>query len=384
MIYFDNAATSWPKPKEVMLAMEDYFYNIGASPGRSGHRLAVSSGRIVMEARETTALLLGVANPLDIVFTKNVTEALNIATSGLLTSGDHVITTGMEHNSVIRSLRMMEAAGVELSVIPCSPQGELQPEDIAKAIKPNTKAIFMLHASNVTGGIMPINKVGNIARKNGIVFVVDGAQSAGALPIDLQEQPVDIFTFTGHKSLLGPQGTGGMYICKDVAKRLKPLSAGGTGSRSEFEVQPDFMPDKFEAGTPNTIGIAGLGAATKYLLSEGVDTIRVKEMLLTKLFIDGLQSIKGVHLYGRQSVENRMAIVSFNIDGVLSSDAALMFDEKFGIMVRVGLQCAPLAHRTIGTFPDGAIRFSFGYFNTKEEIKYALEAVEQVAISCRR
>ncbi|MEI7590328.1 MAG: aminotransferase class V-fold PLP-dependent enzyme [Deltaproteobacteria bacterium] len=380
LIYFDNSATSFPKPREVILAMEDYFHNIGASPGRSGHRLSIASARIVMEARIALSLLLGIEDPLDIVFTKNITEALNIVTHGLLKSGDHVITTAMEHNSVIRPLRECERhGGVEVSVISCSPCGEPDLEALAKAIKPNTKAIFMLHASNVTGAIMPIDEVGRIAQKNGIVFVVDGAQSAGAIPINLQNSNIDIFAFTGHKSLLGPQGTGGLYIKKSLAKEMQQFVCGGTGSRSEFEIHPDFMPDKFEAGTPNTIGIAGLLGALKYIEREGVENIRTKEERLTKMFLDGLDSIKGIHAYGLDDIHKMVAVVSFNVDGISPSEASLILDEDFGIMARVGLHCAPLAHRTIGTFPVGTIRFSFGYFNTEVEIQYALEAIEKIA-----
>lgn len=384
IIYFDNAATSYPKPRSVFEAMEEHFFDIGASPGRSGHRLALAASRIIMGVREELAALLGVNDPLDIVLTKNVTEALNIAAFGLLKAGDNVVTTAMEHNSVIRPLRELEAKGVEVSVVPCSLLGKLDWEAFIGALKPNTKAIFMQHISNVTGGMMPIAEVGKIAQAKGIVFIVDGAQSAGAIPIDLQKSNVDIFAFTGHKSLLGPQGTGGFYIRKGLASKMSHFACGGTGSRSEYEVHPDFLPDKFEAGTPNTIGFAGLLGALRFLAQEGIANIRAHEEELTRVFSAGLEGIEGVSIYGNLDATSKAALVSLNIDGVSPSEAALILDEEFGIMTRVGLHCAPLAHRSIGTFPIGTLRFSFGYFNTLAEIHQGLRAIAEIADRFKR
>lgn len=380
-IYFDNAATSWPKPEEMLLAMEHYQRVIGGSPGRSGHRQSIEAGRIIMEARISLARLFHIDDPLRLVFTKNATEALNLAIAGLLSPGDHVITSGMEHNAVMRPLRVLESQGCSLSVAPCSSKGELDPNDLPPLIKNNTKAIILVHASNVTGSIMPIRDVGDIAEKYGLIFCVDAAQTAGSLTIDLEEINIDLFAFTGHKSLLGPQGTGGLYIRDGLEKRIRPLLFGGTGSQSEFEQQPEFMPDKYESGTLNTIGIAGLGAGVDYIMGRGIENIRAAEIMLTRQCMEGLQSIEGVRIFGLQDASRQIPVVSFAVDGLTSSEVSFALDEKYGIMSRPGLHCAPAAHRTIGSFPGGTVRFSFGYFNTAEEIEYALDAVSDLARS---
>jgi cysteine desulfurase family protein len=374
LIYFDNAATSRPKPDETYRAMDRFNRLIGGSPGRSGHRLSIEAGRIVLDAREGLARLFGVNDPFRIIFAKNATEALNLATAGLLKPGDHVITSGMEHNSVMRPLRDLVAEEVEVTVVGCSAEGELDWCAVEAAIKLNTRAIYLTHASNVTGTIMPVREVGKIARNRGIIFCVDAAQTAGMLPIDVSEMQVDLLAFTGHKSLYGPQGTGGLYIRAGLEESIRPLLAGGTGSQSEYEHQPDFMPDKFESGTLNTVGIAWLGAGVAFVQAHGGE-IRATESRITKLFLDGLKSIHGVNLYGPGDPDRQIPVVSFNIDGVSPSEAALALDERFGIMSRPGLHCAPAAHRTIGTFPGGTVRFSFGYFNTESEIDHALEAI---------
>lgn len=378
LVYFDNAATSWPKPTGTIEAMTHYSGMNGGSPGRSAHRRSLDAGRILLETREALAELFGIENSLRIAFTKNATEALNIALLGLLHSGDHVITSGMEHNSVMRPLRFLETRGVNLSVLPCSGDGRLNPGDLRAAIRPQTRLLVVTHASNVTGTIQPIAELGQIAREHGLLFCVDAAQTAGALPIHVDEMAIDLLAFSGHKSLFGPQGTGGLYIREGLEKDLRPLMMGGTGSRSEFEVQPDFMPDKYESGTPNTIGIAGLGAGVRFVLAEGMEAIRSKEEGLTEGFLKGLASLNGTTVYGSPDAASRTAVVSFNIVGVSPSDAALRLDEQFGILCRPGLHCAPTAHRTIGTFPGGTIRFGFGYFNRDEEIALALEAIQSL------
>ncbi len=378
-VYFDNAATSWPKPETMIQAMTDFNTGIGASPGRSAHRMSIDSGRILFEAREKISSILAAEDPIKIVFTKNATEALNIAVSGLLKPGDHCITSSMEHNSVMRPLRSLELSGVSLDVVKCSPSGFLDPADIKHAIKTNTKAIYLTHASNVTGAVMPVAEVGRIAHDHGIIFCVDAAQTAGALPVDIKGMGVDILAFTGHKSLFGPQGTGGLYIGKGLDKAVSPIMSGGTGSRSEYEQQPDFMPDKYESGTPNAIGIAGLCAGIRFIEKTGVSAIRDKEKSLVSHFIKGLKKIKGAIVYGPQSVTDRIAVVSFNIEGVSPSEASLILDEKYNIMCRPGLHCAPQAHKTIGTFPEGTLRFSFGYFNNEEEIEYGLKALYEIS-----
>jgi cysteine desulfurase family protein len=380
VVYLDNAATSYPKPQTTLDAMMRYQQEIGGSPGRSGHRLSIDAGRIVHETRETLARLFNVDDPLRIVFTKNATEALNIALSGLLKPGDHVITTGMEHNSVMRPLRFLASQGVDLTVVPCSDRGEIDPDDIRAAFRANTRAVVLTHASNVTGTIMPIQEIGALTRTRGdIVLCVDAAQTAGALPIDAAAMGVDLLAFTGHKSLFGPQGTGGLYIRKGLDEHIGPLMRGGTGSRSEFEEQPDFMPDKYECGTPNTIGLAGLGAGAAYILAQGLATVREKEEVLTRRFLDHLQAFDGdVTLYGPRSAQDRIPLISFNIRDISPSDAALYLDEKWGILCRPGLHCAPAAHRTIGTFPQGTVRFSFGFFNTEEQVDLAAEALRNL------
>jgi len=379
LLYFDNAATSWPKPEETGAAMNRYLREIGGSPGRSGHRVSIEAGRIVLEAREAMAQLFGVNDPSRIVFTKNATEALNIAFRGLLNAGDHVITSSMEHNSVMRPLRTLEGEGVEVSVLPCSVRGELDPETIPPAIRPNTKAIILTHASNVTGTILPIGEAGRVAREHGLVLIVDAAQTAGILPIAVEAMGIDLLAFTGHKSLFGPPGTGGLYIREGMEARIRPLMTGGTGSRSEFEEQPLFLPDKFEAGTPNTIGLAGLAAGVSWVLARGVESIRAREEALAGRFIRGLREIPGIDLYGPADPSQRIAIVSFNIEGLSPSEASQELDERFSIMSRPGLHCAPAAHRTIGTFPRGTVRFGFGLFNREVEIDAALEAVRSLA-----
>lgn len=379
VIYLDNAASSWPKPDATWQAMEHFMRNIGANPGRSGHRLSIEAGRILMDAREALAELFGAEDPLRIVFTRNATESLNLAIRGLLRAGDHCITSSMEHNSVMRPLRALEKRGVNVTIISCSSKGELDPQEIEKAIQSNTRLIVITHASNVTGTLMPIDEVGKIARTYGVFFCIDAAQTAGAYPISVEEMHIDLLAFTGHKSLYGPQGIGGLYIRKGLEKELEPLMRGGTGSRSEFQEQPDFMPDKYESGTPNTVGIAGLGAGARFILAQGVVQIRAKEQALTRILIEGLQSIPGTSVYGSRDAERQVAIVSFNIAGLTPSEITMELDEEFGIMSRPGLHCAPAAHQTINTFPQGTVRLSAGYFTTEEEIASSLEAVGSIA-----
>lgn len=377
-IYLDNAATSFPKPEATLAAMIDYQQNIGGSPGRSGHGRSIEAGRVVYETREVLARLFNIDDPLRIALTKNSTEALNIALQGALKPGDHVITSSMEHNSVMRPLRFLESRGVELSVVPCSPKGELDPGDIGKAIRKNTKMVVLIHASNVTGTILPIEAAGSLIRERGdILFCVDAAQSAGTLPIDVKKMNIDLLTFTGHKSLFGPQGTGGLYIREKLDAKIAPMMMGGTGSRSEFEKQPEFMPDKYESGTPNTIGLAGLGAGVRFVLEQTIEAIQTKKQELASLFMVRLQDLQGqIEIYGPNDPAKKTAVVSFNFKNITPSDAALYFEENWGILCRPGLHCAPAAHHTIGTFPQGTVRFSFGYFNTAQEIDQAVEAIQ--------
>ncbi len=377
-IYLDNAATSFPKPPETLAAMQAFHSEIGANPGRSGHGRSIDAGRVMYETREALAGLFHMDDPLCVVLTKNATEALNIALLGALAPGDHAITTSMEHNSVMRPLRHLESRGVELSVIDCSPRGELNPDDLQKAFRKNTKMVVMTHASNVTGTIQPVAEVGRSVReKDGVLFCVDAAQTSGALPIDVEAMQIDLLAVTGHKSLYGPQGTGALYIRKGVEKKISPLMMGGTGSRSEFEVHPDFMPDKYESGTPNALGFAGLCAGLNFIANQSILAIRNKEMELTARFLEALSDLRSeVTIYGPADAARQTAVVSFNLKDVTVSDASLFFEEKYGILCRPGLHCAPSAHRTLGTFPQGTIRFSFGFFNTNAEVDEAVCAVK--------
>ncbi len=385
MIYFDNAATSWPKPPGVAEAMTRYLNEIGANPGRSGHRLAVEAARVVYGAREAIAMLFNAPDPLRVVFGANVTEAINLALRGLLRPGDHVITSSMEHNSVMRPLRALEREGVQVTVVPCSPQGSLDPAAVEQAIQSNTVMIALNHASNVVGTLLPVAEVGRIARRHNVLLLVDAAQTAGAYPIDVQADAIDLLAFTGHKSLYGPMGTGGLIIGERVdVERIEPLRRGGTGSRSEREEQPEFLPDKCESGTPNAVGLAGLGASLRWVMERGVDNIRAHEVTLTQQLIHGLRAIPGVTVYGGLDANRQTATVSFNIaaiDGsiVAPSEVGLRLDDEYAVLCRVGLHCAPAAHKTLGTFPVGTVRFGLGAFNTAQEVEAALDAVRQLA-----
>ncbi|HSV72312.1 MAG TPA: aminotransferase class V-fold PLP-dependent enzyme [Chthonomonadales bacterium] len=381
MIYLDNAATSWPKPEPVYRAMDGFMRHVGANPGRSGHRLSIQAARVIFETRESLARLFGVDDPLRIVFASNATEALNLVVRGLLRPGDHVITSSMEHNSVMRPLRGLEEQGVELTVVRCSVDGCVDPRDFEEAIRRNTRLIVMTHASNVVGTLFPVSEVGAIARRHGVLFCVDAAQTAGAYPLCVPSACVDLLAFTGHKSLFGPQGTGGLAVGPGVEKVVEPLIRGGTGSRSDSEHQPDWLPDRYESGTPNAVGLAGLGAGVQFVLSRGVEAIRAHEEELMVRLIEGLRAIPGVTLYGRSNARDQVAVLSFNIAGIAPSEVALRLDEQYDIQCRPGLQCAPIAHRTVGTFPVGTVRVSPGYFTTGEEVDVVVRAVWQIARS---
>ena len=380
MIYFDNAATSWPKPPGVAEAMVHFMEKVGANPGRSGHRLSVEAERIVYSAREAVAELFHAPDPLHIVFGANATEALNLALRGLLRPGDHVVTSSMEHNSVMRPLRALEEQGVSLTVVSCSPHGFLNPPDLEAALRPETKLIVLNHASNVVGSLLPGREAGQIARRHGCLLLVDAAQTAGAHPIDVQADCIDLLAFTGHKALGGPMGTGGLVIGERVpVDEFEPLARGGTGSRSEHEEQPDFLPDKYESGTPNTVGLAGLAAGVRWASGQGVNAIRDYEIALAQQLITGLQAVPEITVYGGLDATRQTATVSFNVTGLEPSEVGLRLDEEYGVMCRVGLHCAPAAHRTIGTFPTGTVRFGLSYFNTLEEVEMALNAVREIA-----
>jgi cysteine desulfurase family protein len=339
----------------------------------------LEAARSIYAARETVAELFNAPDPLRVVFGQNATEALNLALHGYLYPDDHIITSSMEHNSMMRPLRALEGEGIEMTVVQCSPEGHLDPAEVEMAICPNTVMIALNHASNVVGTILPIAEVGRIARQRGLLLLTDVAQTAGAYPIDVESNCIDLLAFTGHKSLYGPMGTGGMIVGERVdLARLKPLVHGGTGSRSEWEEQPDFLPDRYESGTPNAVGLAGLGAGVRWVQERGVERIRAHEMMLTQRLWDGLSAIPGVAIYGDPGATQRMAVVSFNIEGMEPSEVGLRLDEECQIMCRVGLHCAPAAHRTLGTFPRGTVRLGLGAFNTLEDVEMVLAAVEEL------
>jgi len=376
MIYFDNAATSWPKPEEVYREVEKVLRNCG-NPGRGGHKMALESGRVIFEARQEICSIFNIKDPMRVVFTSNTTEALNIALKGILKEGDHVITSSMEHNSMIRPLMALKEKGIEVTIVKANEEGKIDPEDIKEAITKKTKMIAITHASNVTGTIMPIEEIGNIAREMNLIFLVDAAQTVGVLPIDVEKQNIDLLAFPGHKGLYGPQGTGGLYVRKSI--EILPLEEGGTGSKSESMYQPDLMPDKLESGTPNTPGIAGLKEGVKFVKSVGIKNIYQQEKRLTKILIEGLKEIKGVKIYGPQKVEERVGVVSITLKDSDVGEISYILDRDFDIATRAGLHCAPLAHSTIGTLKTGTLRFGIGYFNTEEEVEKAVKAIEIIS-----
>lgn len=385
MIYLDNAATSWPKPAQVTQAMVKFLNEVGANPGRSGHRMSVEAARIVYQAREACAEIFNAPDPLRVIFTANATEALNLVLYGLLRPGDHVITSSMEHNAVMRPLRHLARQGIHLTVVPCANDGTLQATQVEAAIQDNTVLVVMTHASNVSGTLLPIRQVGEITSRRGILLLSDEAQSAGAYPVDLQEDHIDLLAFTGHKSLYGPTGTGGLILGPRVeAYRIDPLRRGGTGSRSETEEQPEFLPDKFECGTINAVGLAGLLASLHWVKEQSVEAICNHERNLCNRLLIGMADMPGVNLYGIEDTLRRTAVISFNITGVEPSEIGLRLDEEYGILCRVGLHCAPAAHRTIRTFPSGTVRFSLGAFNTVEQVDHALQATDQLARSYKK
>lgn len=364
--------------------MLDFMERVGANPGRAGHRLSLAAARVVYDAREAVAELFNAPSLLHVVFGSNITEGLNLALHGLLRPGDHVITSSMEHNAVMRPLRALEQRGVRVTVVPCAPDGTLDPAQVAAAIANDTAMIALNHASNVNGTLLPVAAVGQIARDNDLLLLLDTAQTAGVLPIDMQALHVDLLGFTGHKGLLGPTGTGGLIVGERVdVSHLTPLKQGGTGSRSEHEQQPDFLPDCCESGTLNAVGLAGLAAGIRWINAHGLSAIYERETELTRRLLDGLLNIDGVTVYGTHDAKCQVGTVSFNIGGLSCAEAGEWLDEGHNIMSRVGLHCAPAAHRTIGTHPGGTIRFGLGAFTTAAEVDGAIAAVAEISQQLR-
>jgi cysteine desulfurase family protein len=362
--------------------MNRYLEEAGGNPGRSGHRLSVAAARCVYDAREAVAEFLGAPNPLRVIFTLNVTHALNLALRGLVRPGDHVVTTSMEHNSVMRPLRELEHLGARLTVAQCHPDGTLDLPAFRAAVTPGTRLVACTHASNVVGVIMPVAEMAAAAHAAGALILVDAAQTAGILPIDVEEQGIDLLAFTGHKGLQGPPGTGGLVMAAAVdPAAIEPLVRGGTGSRSEHEEQPGMLPDRYESGTCNGVGLAGLGAGVRWLQERGVNAIREHELELATTLTAGLRQIPGVSVYGPADPALCTAVISCRVAGLRVSEVGLRLDDEYAVLSRVGLHCAPSAHRTLGTFPEGTVRLAPGVFTTRADIDHALLAFRRLVAS---
>ena len=396
-IYLDNAATSFPKPEEVPMAVYDYMTKLGTNVNRGGYATAYDTESVVFECRELIGALFHAPDYKNVVFTRNITESLNVVLKGLLHSGDHVIVSSMEHNAVMRPIRQLEKKGVSFTRVQCESDGSLKPEKLSSCLRPDTKAVVMTHASNVFGTMLPIEEVGNFCKENGLVFILDSAQTAGVFPIDMEKMHIDILCFTGHKGLLGPQGIGGFILRDELVLKIEPLISGGTGSLSNVETVPEFMPDRFEAGTPNLPGIFGLHAAlnwlrklgekslseetTEHCFSAALEKISEHEMHLTEEFLTLLEPLEKegkLKIIGKKDTEMRTGVVSIQTLTRELSDTAFQLDTRYGIMTRVGLHCAPSAHKTMGTYPTGTIRFSFGFANTDKEVKLAIDALKEL------
>ena len=378
-VYLDNASTSFPKPQEVANSIYNYLTNIGGNPGRSNHTNAMQSNRIVYNTREKIASFFNSNSIENVIFTKNITESLNILLNGILNDGDHVITSSMEHNSVLRPLHLLKAYNnIDIDIVAANENGIISSENIKKAIKSNTKVIIITHASNVTGSIQPIKEIGEICRNNNILFILDSAQSAGVIPINIKELGINALAFTGHKSLMGPQGIGGFIIDDKVNSICSPYIVGGTGSLSSSLIQPDFLPDKFESGTLNIPGIIGLYEGIKFIEKEGISTISQHNKSLRNMLITELLNIPNYKIYGETNIDLGTSCVSISHNKIDISELSYLLDNDFNISNRSGLHCAPLAHKTIGSYPNGTVRLSIGYFNTIDEIKYTIDALYKI------
>lgn len=377
-VYLDQAATSFPKPETVTQAMLHFMTNIGCSVNRGSYSAALDAEDILFDTREQLTDFFHGDDCRNTIFTANVTTSLNIILKGLLKPGDHVLVSSMEHNAVMRPLQQLKSVGVDFDRIPCDSEGQMDPDSLSGLCKKNTRAVICTHASNVFGTLQPLSEIGCFCQEKGLLFIVDSAQTAGVFPIDMQEMHIDALAFTGHKSLLGPQGTGGFLLKEHMVSQIEPLICGGTGSISHTEEMPSFMPDRFEPGTPNLPGIFGLHAALDFLKQEKTETICSHELALSGQFLDGLSQIKKIRVIGPKSTGNRAPVISVQIKDMEIAQAAWILDQKYHIQTRVGLHCAPYAHKALGTFPEGTLRFSFGYYNTSEEAEYCLRALEEI------
>ena len=377
-IYLDNASTTFPKAPNVANAMSDYLTNYGININRGSYALAYDVEDIIYTTRQRLNNVFNSHDASHVIFRQNVTMSLNMVIKGLLKSGDHVLVSTMEHNAVMRPLTQLLDNGITFDVIPCDVTGSIEIDAIESLIRPNTVAIIINHASNVCGTIQPIQSIGALCKAHNLHFIVDAAQTAGVIPINVKACHIDALCFTGHKGLLGPQGIGGIILTKEIAQTLTPLIAGGTGSFSHLETMPTHMPDAFEAGTLNLPGIIGLNEGLSYIEAVGMKNIHNHELALTKTFLECLRSITGINIIGKQDIQDRTAVVSITIDGMDPASIAYELESTYHIMTRVGLHCAPRAHQTLGSYPEGTVRFSFGYANTMEDIETALSALHKI------
>lgn len=378
LIYLDNGATSFPKPEEVYQFMDYFYRHFGVNPGRSGYDLCLEAGQMVEETRKLLTDFFGGSDPNRLCFGYNSTDGLNLAIFGLLQPGDHAITTTLEHNSVLRPLYHLSLAGVEVDYVPFDSQGFIDPDDIKKKIKKNTKLVVVNQASNVIGTIQPVKEIGHLCREKGVTFLIDASQSAGKIPINMKEMNIDVVAFTGHKSLLGPTGIGGLYVGPEANIRI--TRAGGTGVRSTQRTHLEEYPWRLEYGTGNLLGIAGLNAGLKWVLARGLDNIHEQEMKLTRMLVEGLKGLEGVTLYCQDHLDRHIGVISFNVNGLEAQDTGIMLDVDYNIACRTGLHCAPLVHEQLGTDKiKGSVRFGVGPFNTEDEIKSAIQAVKEIA-----
>jgi cysteine desulfurase family protein len=384
MIYLDNAATSWPKPEAVYRAVDRFMRDVGATPGRGGHRREEEALRIADETREALARLFNASDPQGVAFTMNATQAINMALKGLLRPGDHVVTSSIEHNAVWRPLKALEQQGVQVTAVPCASDGTLDPTDVEAALRSDTRLVAMVHASNVLGPILPIGQVGQICRDRSVLFLVDAAQTAGSYPIDMAAMEIDLLAFAGHKGTYGPHGTGGLVVRPGI--ELETWVEGGSGVESASETMPERLPGRLEAGTQNAAGIAGLLVGVRFVLEQGVERIRAHEMEMTGLLIEELQAIPGLTILGPddgsaglvEAMARRTAVVSVTIEGYMAEQLATVLDQVFDIATRAGLHCAPQAHRTAGTLACGALRFSPGFFTTAQDVQKAVESLQEI------
>lgn len=381
-IYLDQASTSFPKAPGVAQAMMDYLTMNGVNVNRGCYSSAYSAEEVIYETRQLLAELFHFSKCKNVIFTPNVTTSLNFILKGFLKPGDHILVSAMEHNAVMRPVVYLASLGISFDRIPCRTDGSMILEKVEELIRPETKAIVTLHASNVCGTRMPLDALGEICQRHQLYFVVDSAQTAGIVPINMDKMHIDALAFTGHKGLRGPQGTGGFLVSQELAEQMEPLISGGTGSVSHTEEIPDFMPDRFESGTPNLPGIYGLHEALLYLKTHSLQAINEKELSLTGYFLEQLQALddtgRHIRIIGKKDLTNRNAVVSIQTPEIDMSQVAWQLDNEYGVMTRVGLHCAPNAHKTLGTYPAGTIRFSFGPENTKNELDFAIQGLKKI------